>query len=78
MPEDVIDGGRDLRACFAEWFGALEGAFQKGGRRPRREARRRLRFVKRYADLHGALTAAARTFAAEVEAGVFPGPEHPF
>jgi 3-methyl-2-oxobutanoate hydroxymethyltransferase len=36
------------------------------------------RFVKRYADLHGVLTAAARQFAEEVRDGAFPGPEHTF
>ncbi|MCS4234396.1 3-methyl-2-oxobutanoate hydroxymethyltransferase [Stenotrophomonas rhizophila] len=36
------------------------------------------RFVKQYADMHGLLQKAAREFAAEVEAGVFPGPEHAF
>ena len=34
------------------------------------------KFVKRYADLHTDITAAVRTFAAEVEEGKFPGPEH--
>jgi len=36
------------------------------------------RFVKRYADLHGVMLGAAQQFAEEVEAGVFPGPEHTF
>ena len=36
------------------------------------------RFVKQYADLRGTLTDAARAFAADVEAGDFPGPEHTF
>ncbi|NUT34030.1 MAG: 3-methyl-2-oxobutanoate hydroxymethyltransferase [Hamadaea sp.] len=36
------------------------------------------RFVKRYADLHGVLTAAVRQYAEEVRDGVFPGPEHTF
>lgn len=36
------------------------------------------KFVKRYADLHGALTEAATAFAEEVRAGVFPGPEHTY
>jgi 3-methyl-2-oxobutanoate hydroxymethyltransferase len=36
------------------------------------------RFVKRYADLHGALTQATETFAAEVRDGRFPGTEHTF
>ena len=36
------------------------------------------RFVKRYADLAGALTDATRRFAEEVRDGVFPAPEHTF
>ena len=36
------------------------------------------RFVKRYADLHGVLLAAAQEFAADVAAGTFPGEEHTF
>jgi 3-methyl-2-oxobutanoate hydroxymethyltransferase len=34
------------------------------------------RFVKRYADLHGILAAAATSYVAEVRDGVFPAPEH--
>ncbi len=36
------------------------------------------RFVKQYADLHGTLLSAAKAYAAEVEAGNFPAPEHTF
>ncbi len=36
------------------------------------------RFVKRYADLRGLLSAAAQQFAAEVRDGVYPGPEHAY
>ena len=36
------------------------------------------RFVKRYADLAGALTEATQRFAEEVREGVFPAPEHTF
>lgn len=36
------------------------------------------RFVKQYADLHGTLLDAARSYADEVRAGTFPGPEHTF
>ncbi|MGH3740542.1 MAG: 3-methyl-2-oxobutanoate hydroxymethyltransferase [Micromonosporaceae bacterium] len=36
------------------------------------------RFVKPYADLHGALSEATRRFADEVRDGVFPAPEHTF
>lgn len=39
---------------------------------------RTLRFVKRYAELREGLAAAAHEFAADVAAGVFPGPEHSF
>jgi 3-methyl-2-oxobutanoate hydroxymethyltransferase len=38
----------------------------------------RSRFVKHYADLRGTLTGAAQTFADEVRAGVYPGPEHSY
>ncbi len=36
------------------------------------------RFVKQYADLKGVLAEAARAYKDEVQAGVFPGPEHSF
>jgi 3-methyl-2-oxobutanoate hydroxymethyltransferase len=36
------------------------------------------RFVKKYADLHGVLSAAARSYAAEVRDGTFPAAEHTF
>ncbi|NKX56582.1 3-methyl-2-oxobutanoate hydroxymethyltransferase [Arthrobacter mobilis] len=36
------------------------------------------RFVKQYADLHGILLDAARSYAADVKDGSFPGPEHAF
>ncbi|HEV7209080.1 MAG TPA: 3-methyl-2-oxobutanoate hydroxymethyltransferase [Mycobacteriales bacterium] len=36
------------------------------------------RLVKAYADLRGILLDAARTYAAEVRAGAFPGPEHSY
>ncbi len=39
---------------------------------------RQAKFVKQYADLRGALSEAARSYADEVRAGVFPGPEHLF
>ena len=39
---------------------------------------RSARFVKRYADVHGVLVDAARTYAREVAEGTFPGPEHTF
>ena len=37
-----------------------------------------LTFVKRYADLRGVLSQAARDYADEVRDGRFPGPEHGF
>jgi 3-methyl-2-oxobutanoate hydroxymethyltransferase len=36
------------------------------------------RFVKRYADLRGVLRGAAEEFAADVAAGIYPGPEHTY
>ncbi|CUR54541.1 3-methyl-2-oxobutanoate hydroxymethyltransferase [metagenome] len=39
---------------------------------------RMARFVKQYADLHGVLLEAARSYSADVKAGTFPGPEHTF
>ena len=36
------------------------------------------RFVKQYADVHGVLLSAARSFAEDVRSGGFPGPEHTF
>ncbi|WP_336922357.1 3-methyl-2-oxobutanoate hydroxymethyltransferase [Aquipuribacter sp. SD81] len=39
---------------------------------------RRFSFVKRYADLRGELRRAAEAYAADIEAGTFPGPEHSF
>ena len=36
------------------------------------------RFVKQYADLHGVMLEAAKAYAADVEEGTFPGPEHTF
>jgi 3-methyl-2-oxobutanoate hydroxymethyltransferase len=36
------------------------------------------RFVKRYADLRGAITDAATSYARDVAEGIYPGPEHSF
>ena len=36
------------------------------------------KFVKKYADIAGVLTDAVTTYAAEVTAGTFPGPEHSY
>jgi 3-methyl-2-oxobutanoate hydroxymethyltransferase len=42
----------------------------RGGRSPR--------FVKKYADLRGTLSEAARAYAADVASGAFPAAEHSF
>jgi len=39
---------------------------------------RMARFVKQYADVHGVLLDAARSYADDVRSGQFPGPEHTF
>jgi 3-methyl-2-oxobutanoate hydroxymethyltransferase len=39
---------------------------------------RMAKFVKQYADLHGVLLEAAKTYASDVKEGTFPGPEHTF
>ncbi len=39
---------------------------------------RMAKFVKQYADVHGALLKGAQDFAADVASGNFPGPEHTF
>ena len=39
---------------------------------------RMARFVKQYADVHGALLEGARAYADDVRSGSFPGPEHTF
>jgi 3-methyl-2-oxobutanoate hydroxymethyltransferase len=36
------------------------------------------KFVKRYAELAGEITSAARAFASEVAEGIYPGPEHAY
>jgi 3-methyl-2-oxobutanoate hydroxymethyltransferase len=36
------------------------------------------KFVKQYADLAGVLTSAVRDFAADVQSGTYPGPEHTY
>jgi 3-methyl-2-oxobutanoate hydroxymethyltransferase len=36
------------------------------------------KFVKQYADLKGVLSNAATAFKADVEGGVYPGPEHSY
>ncbi|WP_101524801.1 3-methyl-2-oxobutanoate hydroxymethyltransferase [Nocardioides houyundeii] len=39
---------------------------------------RMAKFVKQYADVHGVLLDAARSYAEDVKGGTFPGPEHSF
>ena len=39
---------------------------------------RMAKFVKQYADVHGILLDAARSYAADVRGGTFPGHEHSF
>ena len=39
---------------------------------------RMARFVKQYADVHSALLQGAKAYAADVQSGAFPGPEHTF
>ncbi|WP_114423010.1 3-methyl-2-oxobutanoate hydroxymethyltransferase [Nocardioides houyundeii] len=39
---------------------------------------RMAKFVKQYADVHGVLMSAARSYAEDVKGGTFPGPEHSF
>ena len=67
IPTIGIGAGPDCDAQVLVW---TDMAGLHGGRAPR--------FVKRYADLRGALTDAARTYADEVRDGVFPAAEHSF
>ncbi len=67
IPTIGIGAGPDCDAQVLVW---QDMAGLRTGRLPR--------FVKQYADLHGALLAAAKDFAADVEAGTFPGEEHTF
>ena len=72
------DTGGDLRGIRPRGLGQdaaqvlvwSDMAGLRGGRAPR--------FVKKYADLRGVLSQAARTYAAEVASGVFPAAEHSF
>ena len=56
--------------CDAQVLVWSDMAGLRGGRAPR--------FVKKYADLRGVLSEAARTYAAEVASGTFPAAEHSF
>jgi 3-methyl-2-oxobutanoate hydroxymethyltransferase len=67
IPTIGIGAGPDCDAQVLVWS---DMAGLRGGRSPR--------FVKKYADLRGVLSEAARTYAAEVASGVFPAAEHSF
>jgi 3-methyl-2-oxobutanoate hydroxymethyltransferase len=67
IPTVGIGAGPDTDAQVLVW---QDMAGLRTGKAPR--------FVKRYADLAGALTDATRRFADEVRGGEFPGPEHAF
>jgi 3-methyl-2-oxobutanoate hydroxymethyltransferase len=67
IPTVGIGAGPDTDAQVLVW---QDMAGLRTGKAPR--------FVKRYADLAGALTTATQQFAAEVRDGEFPGPEHAF
>ncbi len=67
IPTIGIGAGPDCDAQVLVW---PDMAGLRTGRLPR--------FVKQYADLHGVLLQAARTYAAEVADGTFPAAEHAF
>lgn len=67
IPTIGIGAGPDCDAQVLVWS---DMAGLRGGRAPR--------FVKKYADLRGVLSQAARTYAAEVASGTFPAAEHSF
>jgi 3-methyl-2-oxobutanoate hydroxymethyltransferase len=67
IPTVGIGAGVDCDAQVLVW---QDMAGLRTGRLPK--------FVKQYADLHGALLTAAQDFAADVAAGTFPGDEHAF
>jgi 3-methyl-2-oxobutanoate hydroxymethyltransferase len=67
IPTVGIGAGPDTDAQVLVW---QDMAGLRTGKAPR--------FVKRYADLAGALTDATRQFAAEVRSGEFPAAEHTF
>jgi len=67
IPTIGIGAGPDCDAQVLVW---QDMAGLRTGRTPR--------FVKRYADVHGVLLDAARTFAAEVADGSFPTEDHTF
>ncbi|NHA67744.1 3-methyl-2-oxobutanoate hydroxymethyltransferase [Phycicoccus flavus] len=67
IPTIGIGAGPDCDAQVLVW---QDMAGLRGGRMPR--------FVKRYADLRGALLHAAQEYAADVAGGTFPAAEHSF
>ncbi len=67
IPTIGIGAGPDCDAQVLVW---QDMAGLNAGPKPR--------FVKRYADLRGALAAAATQYADEVRGGVYPGPEHSY
>ncbi|WP_029089459.1 3-methyl-2-oxobutanoate hydroxymethyltransferase [Brevibacterium album] len=67
IPTVGIGAGADCDAQILVW---QDLAGLRPGRAPR--------FVKRYADLHGVLSAAVREYVSEVRDGVFPEPERSF
>jgi 3-methyl-2-oxobutanoate hydroxymethyltransferase len=67
IPTVGIGAGADCDAQVLVW---QDMAGLRTGRMPR--------FVKQYADVHGVLLEAAKSYAADVAEGSFPGPEHTF
>jgi 3-methyl-2-oxobutanoate hydroxymethyltransferase len=67
IPTIGIGAGPDCDAQVLVW---TDMAGLNGGKPPR--------FVKRYADLRGVLTQAARDYADDVRGGTFPAPENSF
>ncbi|TWP32939.1 3-methyl-2-oxobutanoate hydroxymethyltransferase [Leekyejoonella antrihumi] len=67
IPTVGIGAGPDCDAQVLVW---QDMAGLRSGKAPR--------FVKRYADLHGALLGAAQAYRADVEGGTFPATEHSF
>lgn len=67
IPTVGIGAGNQCHAQILVW---QDMAGLRGGRLPR--------FVKQFAYVRSVLAGAVRDFAAEVEGGTFPGPEHSF
>lgn len=67
VPTIGIGAGPDCDAQVLVWS---DMAGLRGGKSPR--------FVKKYADLRGTLSEAARAYAADVASGAFPAAEHSF